>query len=316
MTERKSDSVNRTPVFILGLHRSGTTLLYEMLAASGCFNIVTARHVICFDELRNGTHDRERARCRLSAWFEDHGLADRGVDAVSLGPDTPEEYGFILERCGVGVSITRRNFRVFQMICTAIARDHDQLRPLLLKNPWDFGHGRLIRELVPGAKIVYIHRNPFHVLGSSVRMLQKAVEAPHPYLAALSDGYRRLVESEFPWRVAQRFAAAAPGLLALALIRIADRSARGYMGSVQADLGHRWIDVRYETLCERPDETIREILSHCGLVGGGVDYASMIGRHSSRVDPAIARRKHRVVSSLNSYASVVGYDMLKLADAI
>ncbi len=34
----------RSPVFILGPHRSGTTLLYEMMHANGCFNIVTARH--------------------------------------------------------------------------------------------------------------------------------------------------------------------------------------------------------------------------------------------------------------------------------
>ena len=31
-----------------------------MLAASGRFNIVTARHVICFDQLRDGPLDRER----------------------------------------------------------------------------------------------------------------------------------------------------------------------------------------------------------------------------------------------------------------
>ena len=54
-----------SPVFILGLPRSGTTLLYQMLEASGCFNILTARHVIFFDELRRGWVDRARSRQRL-----------------------------------------------------------------------------------------------------------------------------------------------------------------------------------------------------------------------------------------------------------
>lgn len=37
------------PVFILGLHRSGTTILYEMLASTGAFDVLTAWHVIEFD---------------------------------------------------------------------------------------------------------------------------------------------------------------------------------------------------------------------------------------------------------------------------
>ena len=34
------------PIFILGDHRSGTTLLYQTLASTHCFNVVKAYHVI------------------------------------------------------------------------------------------------------------------------------------------------------------------------------------------------------------------------------------------------------------------------------
>ena len=46
----RSGSACSNAVFILGLHRSGTTWLSELLARSGGFNILTAEHVILFDD--------------------------------------------------------------------------------------------------------------------------------------------------------------------------------------------------------------------------------------------------------------------------
>jgi hypothetical protein len=37
------------PVFILGHHRSGTTMLYELLERTKSFNIITAYHAVCYD---------------------------------------------------------------------------------------------------------------------------------------------------------------------------------------------------------------------------------------------------------------------------
>src|SRR5262245_23063656 len=45
------EDVEFQPVFIQGEHRSGTTLLYKLLAQSGCFNIVTVYHLLHYDEL-------------------------------------------------------------------------------------------------------------------------------------------------------------------------------------------------------------------------------------------------------------------------
>ena len=39
------------PVFIIGDHRSGTTVLYMLLAQTGAFNVVTAYHVIRYHEI-------------------------------------------------------------------------------------------------------------------------------------------------------------------------------------------------------------------------------------------------------------------------
>jgi len=183
-------------VFILGLHRSGTTLLYQMLAAAGHYNVLTARHVVCFGRLRNGSSSRERTRSLLHERLARLGVTSRGVDGVDLSPDTLEEYSFILDNLHAGVSITRRNFHVFRSVLEAIRRDADERRPLLLKNPWDFGNGRLIKSLMPDARIVYIHRNPFHTLSSLHRAILAATAETHAYKESqLADKLGQLVKN-------------------------------------------------------------------------------------------------------------------------
>jgi DNA-directed RNA polymerase subunit N (RpoN/RPB10) len=283
-----------------------------MLAASGCFNIVTARHVVCFDELGNGDANPDRLGSKVREALDRLGLSDRGVDIVDLGPDTPEEYSFILDNLHAGRSISRRHIHVFCRVLEMVERLCGRERPILLKNPWDFGNGRLIKTLVPDAKLVYTHRNPFHTLSSLYRVVVTAAGWRHPYLSLLSNRYRTLTESEFPWRVAQWLGASRPSLLATGLIRHAAWSASGYLKSIRGvSCGDR-IDVRFETLCRRPNETIARILEYLGVAGDDVDYRKMIGTHSSRVLPEIARRRDSVVARLGEYASTVGYDLENL----
>ncbi len=305
------------PAFILGLSRSGTTLLYEMLAASGCFNVVTARHVICFDELRDGRVDRERSRARLQKRFERLRLSTRGVDVVRLGPDTPEEYGFILDNLlGFGAAITRRNFPVFRHICEVIQRDCGRDRRLLLKNPWDFGNGRLIKALMPGAKIVYIHRNPFHVLGSRFRLDRVAVSEPSAYLSMLCERYREFMDSDFPLRVVRALWDRYPGLIARWLVHQTSWSTSGYLRSLSSVPPEDRIHIRYETLCAHPNETMGAILSHFGVDGATRDYGAMIGTHASRVPAEIAAQRDLVVRKLSGYAAAVGYALPELAEVL
>ena len=269
--------------------------------------------MICFDELRNGSADRERSRSRSRERFARLGLSSRGVDIVDVGPDTPEEYGFILDNLNAGVSISKRRFHVFQSVCEVIQRDHGRDRPLLLKNPWDFGNGRLISTLITDARIVYIHRNPFHVLSSLYRVVVTATKRRDAYLSMLSDRYASLAGSEFPWRAVQRLGTAEGRLLARGLIYQAGRSASGYLKSVRTSPTGSWIDVRFETLCRQPHETMTTILEFLGVNGEQVDYRAMIGAHTSQVVPEISRERDLVLRKLSDYASAVGYDLSRLA---
>ena len=306
----------RSPVFILGLPRSGTTILHEMLAASGCFNIVTARHVICFDELRCRHLDKVRSRQWLGERFEQLGLCTRGVDILGLRPDSAEEYGFILDNHHSGTLITRRNFPMFRSVCELIQGDGGKGRSLLLKNPFDFGNGRRIKTLMPDAKIVFIHRNPFHVLGSLYRLVVIGVTRPSAYLAMLSERYDAFIRSEFPLRVARLLCERWPGLLARGLVYQTRILTAGYLRSLSSIPAEDRIDIRYETLCQHPNETIAAILARFGFKGRSLDYRSMIGARASCVPPEVAAQRNLVVRSISSYAAAVGYDLPTLAERL
>jgi hypothetical protein len=69
------------PVFILGLHCSGTSIHYKMLTETGNFNPVTAYHLINYNELLLTHHlkKEEFAEQLLTESFREKGLQDRGI---------------------------------------------------------------------------------------------------------------------------------------------------------------------------------------------------------------------------------------------
>lgn len=287
-----------------------------MLAATECFNVVTARHVILFDRIRHGRVGREQSRRELQARFERLGLHDRGVDIFGLSPDSPEEYVFILDNLHAGPAINARNFHVFRHICEVVQRDSGNGRELLLKNPWDFGNIRRVKALLPGARVIYIHRNPFHILGSLHRLVLIAVTQPSAYLAMLNDRYEEFVRSEFPMRVARLLCDKYPRLLARALIYQVYWLTSGYVRHRMTVPQQDQIEIRYESLCERPEETITAILAHFGLQGRPLDYSRMIGARASRVGPVVASQRDLVLKMLSPYAAAAGYDLHKLAESL
>ena len=88
------------PVFIVGLHRSGTSILYKMLTETGNFNPVTAYHLINYNELLLNHHlkKEEFAKQLLTESFREKGLRDRGIDRLKVTAEFAEEYGFLLNK--------------------------------------------------------------------------------------------------------------------------------------------------------------------------------------------------------------------------
>jgi len=126
--------VTFAPIFIMGLHRSGTTLLHRLLAETGCFNYFSAYDVVNVQRLLSDhfTGAREAGKQALRDEFKRLGLTTRIIDETPAAPESPLEYGFALMRQTNGrPRITEATLDLFKQTARKIQLTGDPTRPLL-----------------------------------------------------------------------------------------------------------------------------------------------------------------------------------------
>ncbi len=165
------------PVFIVGLWRSGTTALHELLSA--CAHFTTPRTWQCF----------RPSTCFLTGPPREEAVAYRPMDRGRIGTHTPQEDEFALLLLGEpsayrGFVDPRRlrdcGERLWSGSEGSLDRWQDFLRGLaattvpgsrlLLKSPNHTFRLPLLRRLFPGAHFVWIGRHTGEVLASNTRM--------------------------------------------------------------------------------------------------------------------------------------------------
>jgi hypothetical protein len=170
------------PLFILGIFRSGTTLLHNLLAQDDRFAYPNV-YQCCYP---NTFLTTESTNARVMGLF----LPDRRAqDGIALGMRETQEEEFAL------CSLTGRNFVMGWVFPRRAEQYHRYLtfreateeevaewksaligfirklsfkykRPLILKSPANTARIRLLLELFPDARFVHIHRNPYDVFRS------------------------------------------------------------------------------------------------------------------------------------------------------
>jgi hypothetical protein len=178
------------PLFILGIWRSGTTLLHNLLAKDDRFaypNFYQALHPHTF------LHT-EAAGARLLGLLLPK---TRPLDNVRLGMGEPQEdefalccltsrsfimslafprraahYDRYLTFRGVSTSEVAQWKTAMQWLVQKLSLKHG--RPLVLKSPGHTCRIKMLLELFPGAKFVHIYRDPYVVFQSTRHMIRKA----------------------------------------------------------------------------------------------------------------------------------------------
>ena len=89
----------------------------------------------------------------------------------------------------------------------------------------------------------------------------------------------------------------------------------GYLESMASGLCDDRIDLKYETVCRRPNEAIVAILAHVGVQAQPRGYGAMIGAATSQVLPDVARFRRKIGAKLSRYAEAVGCDLNELANS-
>src|SRR5581483_1073360 len=300
--------VSFEPVFIMGLHRSGTTFLYNLLAQTRQFNVVTAYHVIRYGEiLDNHVCGRTAAaKEELAEEFRRRGITTRLFDQVSVSPDSLEEYGFIIDSRARGM-LTPQTFPKFNELCAKIQLTGDPRKPLLLKNPWDVTRFLYVRQCFPKGRFIFLHRHPMSVLHSQVQAIRSIRDRDNPYLALLTKSYGLMLER--PWRralanllLSERWHA--PRHIA------AFRTARGIsylLKNLSQIPESQAVTIRYEDLCADPDKILQQIIDFLGIAYQVSGFRSLVQERAS--DPASeARRAYgRLRSRVAPYLALCSY---------
>ncbi|QEL20962.1 sulfotransferase family protein [Limnoglobus roseus] len=297
------------PVFITGAHRSGTTLLYSLLLATHRFNGVTAYHVLRYRQIlaRHLAGETARAKGELAEQFRAAGVFDRVIDGVRVTPDLPEEYGFVIADPGPP-RLRPANLKRFTALCQKVQFTGEAGRPLLLKNPWDFGRSQFAKQHYPRSKFLFLHRDPARTLNSQVNAGRTMLAARNAYLAMLTPRYGQLFRRPLALRPARWLFGPGHGLGARLL-------ARGLVTGVQAAARDRaalprgdCFDVRYEDLCARPNETLAGILGWLGLDTVGVpDMSAVIAPRGGSLLPEVERLRPALTARLHDYYREFGY---------
>ena len=306
------NKVDFTPIFIMGEHRSGTTLLYKTLVETECFNFVKAYHIIKYKKiLSNHVNDIEnQAYQELDDQLKSLGINDRVIDKLKVTPDFPEEYGFILRNLvGDDSKLTDENLSIFKELCQKVQLTSKQNRPLLLKNPWDFSQFLYVKKSLPNAKIIFIHRHPIHVINSKLKAVRSFFSNWNSYLALISQRYKKIFKNPiklFFYRMLYS------SYFDLGL----HRTIKDYLTSTSYFLENigklpqtDYISIKYEDLCDRPEETILKVLEFLELEARkNLDYQNLIETRSTNLLPEVEKNYDLICQKLKPYLKYHNYE--------
>lgn len=297
------------PVFIIGDHRSGTTLLYQILAATGAFHYLSAYHVISYGSLvRNHVeHRTEQAKQELAQRFASEGLSNRKFDGVRVHPDLAEEYAYVMED-SVRPRLGPRNLDRFTEMCRKVCFIGGEEKPLLLKNPWDVLNFEFVFKTFPKSRLIFIHRHPLAVINSQLRAIRSSMVERNGYVALLAPWYRR-TSGSFLRRAAMQ-AAFSPHLpfwnqIVSGHVR---RAGQYFLDHIDRIPRANQFCLRYEDLCRSPRSVMESLLLYLGVQDrNSVNFEQWIAARESPLLPEIVRRRKHILLASQPILSYNGY---------
>ena len=307
------EDVAITPTIILGDQRSGTTLLYKTLADTGSFNAVRAYHIIKYDEILSNHINQQQAQAieTLERRFEALGIGDRKIDRVAATPSLPEEYGFILKNVvGDELFITPKNLATFQQLCRKIQVSSDPKKPLLLKNPWDFPQFLRVKQFVPHAKFIFIHRNPIHVISSRLKASRSMIYDWNDYTALIAPIYAQIFSNPIKRSFIRLLSSKRLGLGLRRSIQTSVEATTYFMENISQLSEQDYVSIRYEDLCAAPASTIKQVMAFVNIEDrSNLDNSVVIEARQINLLPEVQKRARQIQQKSKAYFDYHGYSV-------
>lgn len=320
-TDKPKDYIYRTavkdlsfqPIFIMGVQRSGTSILYKMLQKTGYFTVTTAYHIIYFDELLfNYNNEKENeTKNKLSRLLAKGEQQNRGIDELSVTPEFPEEYGFLLSRKTNHQYIDSSSLQFFTLLCKKVQYLSKNNNPILLKNPFDFANFIYIKKQFPQAKFVFIHRNPIHTLSSQLKAMKTLFGKKSIYMSLLSPWYNHVFQHGLLRKYYQLVSSPKNPLRVHQLITTFSHKAQYYMNNIEQLTELKdYVSIRYEDLCSHPQHTMETILNFLGKNRRDtIDFSTFIKPRNLPVHKQIQKRKQKLRKNIQPYLSYLQYSL-------
>jgi hypothetical protein len=300
-----------TPIFIMGIQRSGTSILYKILNETQSFNITTAYHLIKYPELvHNHINKKEhKAKQYLTTTLSQHAQQDRGIDRLKVTPDFPEEYGFLLAQKTQKSYLTTENLPYLKTLCQKIQYISASKKPILLKNPFDFSNFLLIQKNISHAKFIFIHRNPLKTLNSQINATRSLLQEKSTYMALLSPEYDRLFNKKIMLSY-YRFLYSDKTPLRL---RSAINNLYQHTTQILHDLPKipkkNYYTITYEELCNNPQNSIENIMRFLKYdIKKKPDYLELVAPRKTKWLPEILKNKDKILQKFQEYLEYCGYN--------
>ncbi len=283
----------REPIFVLGHWRSGTTLLHNLLVTDPQFafpNAFETSNPLTFLRLEKivarklGEATTRRPQDNVEYGMFSPGEDEFGTCAMSLRspvmgwnfPRREAYYDRYLTFRGVPEAEVREWQRALLDFLKKLTWKYQ--RPLILKSPQHTCRIRLLLEMFPDARFIHIHRNPYDVFHSTLKLYEKVISQnhlhAHPHRAQITDILLRRYTEMYDAFFAER-------------------------GLIAAD---RYHEVGFEELEKEMVEQVRQIYDRLKLPGFAAhepelqQYADSLTDYQKNVHPKLDETLRRKIA--------------------
>lgn len=247
------------PVFILGHWRSGTTHLHYLMARDEQFGILSNyQALLCRVSLLGGRllmhilsplmpEKRPQDNIKMTVYEpaeEEQPLTNFTHRSGMQSFFFPKNISYY-DKYNLFKGLNKRQIKLWKrdyLRLLKVISHFNHNKPLLLKNPHNTARGKVLQEMFPKAKFVFIHRNPYDVYLSNIHLYKKTVSTQ--FLQEFS-------EAEVHERVMYCY----------------ETMLKQYIDHKQYISPENLIEIRYEDLEENPYEILENLYKTLDLPG-------------------------------------------------
>lgn len=304
----KIKNIKFKPVFILGLHRSGTTILYKMLGETKLFNIFTMYHLLNYDELiyNHINNLEEKKKKEFNNFLIKKGITNRKTDNIMVSSNYEHEYVYFFSQRNLPVTLSEKNKEVFENMCKKIQFISENDKPILLKNPYDFPNFLKIKKFFPEAKFVFIHRNPLEVISSIMRLWQTRLKNKDEFAVLYSKQYENAYTNKLSLFLMRLYYVSPFPLGIFEVIWRSRKTTKYYLKNIKYLTKDDFISIKYEDLCMEPNKVIGKILNFLNLKSD-IDFIGYVKPRKLDLTREIIFMKKFIFKLLRPYFEFFSY---------